>query len=65
MQRNRFESYRGRIWFLLEYRLRAVQGESINLRKVTRGLLAVILLTMFNKERTFLYYFAHISIKYN
>ena len=53
MQRNRFESYRGRIWFLLEYRLRAVQGESINFREVTRGLLAVILLTMFNTERTF------------
>ena len=53
MQRNRFESYRGRIWFLLEYRLRAVQGESIDFRKVTRGLLAVILLTMFNTERTF------------
>ena len=65
MQRNRFESYRGRIWFLLEYRLRAVQGESINFRKVTRGLLAVILLTMFNTEQTFLYYSAHISIKYN
>ena len=53
MQRNRFESYRGRIWFLLEYRLRAMQGESINFRKVTRGLLAVILLTMFNTEQTF------------
>ena len=51
MQRNRFD--RGRIWFLLEYQLRAVQGESINFRKVTRGLLAVILLTMFNTERTF------------
>ena len=65
MQRNRFESYRGRIWFLLDYRLRAVQGESINFRKFTHGLLAVILLTMFNTEQTFLYYFAHISIKYN
>ena len=65
MQRNRFESYRGQILFLREYRLRAVQGESINFRKVTRGLLAVILLTMFNTEHTFLYYFAHISIKYN
>ena len=65
MLRNRFESYRGRIWFLLEYRLRAVQGESINFKKVTRGFLAVIQLTMFNTERTFLYYFAHISIKYN
>ena len=65
MQRNRCELYCGRIWFLLEYRLRTVQGESINFRKVTRGLLAVILLTLFNTERTFLYYFAHISIKYN
>ena len=53
MQRNRSESYHGRIWFLLEYWLRAVQGESINFRKVTRGLLAVILLTMFNTEHTF------------
>ena len=53
MQRNRFESYRGQIWFLLEYRLCAVQGKSINFRKVTRGLLAVILLTMFNTEWTF------------
>ena len=53
MQRNRFESYRGRIWFLLECRLCAVQGESINLRKVTCGPLAVILLTIFNTEQTF------------
>ena len=57
MQRNRFESYRGRIWFLLEYRFRAVQGESNYFRKVTRDLLAVILLTMFNTERTFIVLF--------
>ena len=43
MHRNRFESYRRQIWFLLEYWLGAVQGKRINLRKVTCGPLAVIL----------------------
>ena len=29
MQRSKFETYRGQIWFLLEYRLRSVQGDSV------------------------------------
>ena len=29
MQRNRFEMYRGGIWFLLEYQLHALQGDSV------------------------------------
>ena len=29
MQRNRFETYHGGIWFLLEYRLSAVQGDNV------------------------------------
>ena len=40
MQRNRFETYRGRLRFKPNYRLCAVKG-SIVVRKVTRGSLDV------------------------
>ena len=40
MQRNRFETYRGRLRFKPNYRLCAVKG-SIVVRKVTRGSLVV------------------------
>ena len=42
MQRNRFETYRGRLRFKPIYRLRAVKGSIVlSVRKVTRGSLVV------------------------
>ena len=64
MQRNRFEMYRGGIWFLLEYRLRAVQGDSVKEGHLWSSR-PHLFLTIFNTEWTFFYYFAHISIKYD
>ena len=64
MQRNKFETYRGLIWFLLEYRLRAVQGDSVKEGHSwfsRRHLFS----TIFKTEQTFFDYFAHISIEHN
>ena len=64
MQRNRFETYHGCIWFLLEYQLRAVQGDSVK-EGHSRSSRGHLFLTIFNTEWTFFDCFAHISIEYN
>ena len=64
MQRNRFETYRGGIWFLLEYRLRAVQVDSVK-EGHSWSSRRHFFLTIFNTECTFFDYFAYISIEYD
>ena len=64
MQRNRFETYHGWIWFLLEYGLRAVQSNKVK-ESHPLSFCRHLLLTIFNTEQTFFDYSAHISIEYN
>ena len=51
-------------FFLLEYRLRAVQGDSVK-EGHSWSSRRHLFLTIFNTERTFYDYFAYISIEYN
>ena len=63
MQRNRFETYRCCKWFLLEHRLRAVQGNIVK-EGHWRSSRRHLFLTIFNTEWTSFDCFAHISIEY-
>ena len=60
-KKTRFETYRGGIWFLQEYRLRAVQGDSVKEGHSWSS----FIFNNINTEWTFFDYFAHISIKYD